>query len=471
MLNAGKLENIKLEMMILDIDILVLIQVYFPTSDAENDAIEEVYSGLEELCKLAKGEDNLIIMGDWNAIVGEGAFGLGTINERGDRLVDFCKQHDMTITNTFQNIHRRKRYTWKMPGDIGRYQIDYIIVRKRFRNQVHRCKTYPGADVNSDHNLLMMKCNVVYKKLTRRNQTTRKYDLRMLKDNTINTVYTSYTNEKLKLNPLLPSDTTEGKWNKMKDAIHNAASNTLKRNSPEPRKAWINDNIIRDIEERRKYKNAKDNHGIRRYKELKNKINKEATFAREKWLEDKCQGVEQLLRNNSLDQAFNIIKKFFRGKKKLNSRLRDIDGNLILDNDKIVTRWKQHLEALYQEGEAASLNNNNNPMQGEVILRDEFNRTLKLMKTGKATGTDDIAMELIQNASTELQDELFKLVNDIYTIGEIPKDFKESIIIPIPKKATADKCNEFRTKSVMAHAAKIQGRRTSKNFICQTNDS
>lgn len=77
------------------------------------------------------------------------------------------------------------------------------------------------------------------------------------------------------------------------------------------------------------------------------------------------------------------------------------------------------------------------------------------MKTGKAAGTDGIAMELIQNASTELQYELFKLVNDIFTTGEIPKDFKESIIVPIPKKATADKCNEFRTISLMAYAAKI----------------
>lgn len=53
-----------------------------------------------------------------------------------------------------------------MPGDIRRYQINYIIVRKRYKNQVHRCKIYPGNDVNSDHNLLMMKYNVVYKKLT-----------------------------------------------------------------------------------------------------------------------------------------------------------------------------------------------------------------------------------------------------------------------------------------------------------------
>lgn len=162
---------------------IVLIQVYFPTSDVDDDDIEEVYSGLEEHYKLAKGEDNLIIMGDWNSIVGEcadsqevRAFGLATRNERGDRPINFCRRYDMTITNTFQNIHRRKRYTWKIPGDIRRYQIDYIILRKRFRNQEHRCKTYPGANVNSDHNLLIMKYNVLYEKLTQIIQKTRKYD-------------------------------------------------------------------------------------------------------------------------------------------------------------------------------------------------------------------------------------------------------------------------------------------------------
>ncbi|VVC25399.1 Endonuclease/exonuclease/phosphatase [Cinara cedri] len=294
--------------------------------------LEEVYADLKKLCKLAKREDNLIIMGDWNAIVGEGAvdqevdaFELGTRNERGDRLVDFCKQHDMTIHNTFQNIHCRKRYTWKMPGDIKRYWgrgsgIKYI-------------------------------------------------DAKHIQALTLYILH----QQKIKIKPL-PSDTTEDKWNKIKDAIHDAASNTLKRNSPEPRKPWINDNIIRDIEERRKYKNDKDNHGIRRYKEFKNKINIEATFAREKWLEGK--------------------------KTKLKSRIRVVDGNLILDNDKIATRWKQYLDAPGIP-ERRSLNNNNNPdILGEVILRDEFNKTLNLMKTGKAADIDDIAIELIQNACT-----------------------------------------------------------------------
>jgi exonuclease III len=97
---------------------IVVIQVYFPTTEAEENEIEEMYARLEELCKLAKRSDNLIIIGHWNAVIGEGADrqvvgadGLGTRNEKGERLVDFYKQYDLVITNTYQNIHRRKRYT------------------------------------------------------------------------------------------------------------------------------------------------------------------------------------------------------------------------------------------------------------------------------------------------------------------------------------------------------------------------
>lgn len=77
------------------------------------------------------------------------------------------------------------------------------------------------------------------------------------------------------------------------------------------------------------------------------------------------------------------------------------------------------------------------------------------MKICKADGIENIAIELIQKASTELQDELFKLVNNIYALGEIPEDFKEIIIISISKKATSNKFNEFRVINVMVHADKI----------------
>lgn len=111
-------------------------------------------------------------MSDWNVVVGEekvnnvtGAFGLGRRNERGERLLEFCAKHNLIITNTCFDHCRRRRYTWKMPGDINRYQIDYIMVKNRFKNQVKESRSYPEADIDSDHNLVMMKRELKFKRI------------------------------------------------------------------------------------------------------------------------------------------------------------------------------------------------------------------------------------------------------------------------------------------------------------------
>jgi len=61
------------------------------------------------------------------------------------------------ITNTFFKHHPRRLYTWKSPGDVHRNQIDFITIKKRYRNTVKNAITYPGADMNSDHNPVVVK--------------------------------------------------------------------------------------------------------------------------------------------------------------------------------------------------------------------------------------------------------------------------------------------------------------------------
>ena len=64
---------------------------------------------------------NAIVMGDFNSIVGEEStdkvVGLGRKNERGKMLIDFCKQHDLVVMNTWFKKRKTKLYTWKSPGD------------------------------------------------------------------------------------------------------------------------------------------------------------------------------------------------------------------------------------------------------------------------------------------------------------------------------------------------------------------
>lgn len=129
------------------------------------------YEHISEVIEMTKEKTNIIILGDWNVVVGEtkehgvtGMFGLGKRNLRGVRLIKYCKERNLIITNTMFSQPKRRRYTWTMPGERSRYQIDYILVRNRYKNQVKKCKSNPGADINSDHNIVVMDTNLSLKR-------------------------------------------------------------------------------------------------------------------------------------------------------------------------------------------------------------------------------------------------------------------------------------------------------------------
>ena len=75
-----------------------VIQVYAPTSNAEEAEVERFYAGLQDLLELTPKKRHLFIIGDWNAKVGSqdipgvtGKFGLGVQNEAGQGLREFCQ--------------------------------------------------------------------------------------------------------------------------------------------------------------------------------------------------------------------------------------------------------------------------------------------------------------------------------------------------------------------------------------------
>ena len=75
----------------------MVIQVYAPTSNAEEGEVEWFYEDLQDLLELTPKKDALFIIGDWKAKVGSqeipgvtGKFGLGAQNEAGQRLIEVC---------------------------------------------------------------------------------------------------------------------------------------------------------------------------------------------------------------------------------------------------------------------------------------------------------------------------------------------------------------------------------------------
>ena len=94
---------------------ITVIQVYAPTSNAEEAVVEWFYEDLRDLLELTPKKDVLFIIGDWNAKVGSqeipgvtDKFGLGVQKEAGQRLTEFCQQNALFIANTLFQQHKRQ---------------------------------------------------------------------------------------------------------------------------------------------------------------------------------------------------------------------------------------------------------------------------------------------------------------------------------------------------------------------------
>ena len=92
---------------------ITVIQVYAPTSNAEEAEVEQFYEDLQDLLELTPKKDVLFIIGDWNAKVKSqetpgvtGKFGLRVQNEAGQRLIEFCQENTLVIQTPSSNNTR-----------------------------------------------------------------------------------------------------------------------------------------------------------------------------------------------------------------------------------------------------------------------------------------------------------------------------------------------------------------------------
>ena len=151
---------------------ITVIQVYVPTSNVEDAEVERFYEDLQDFLELTPKKVVLFIIGDGNTKVGSqeipgvtDKFGLAVQNESGKRLMEFCQENALVITNTLFQQHKRRLYTWTSPDGRHQNQIDYILCSQRDRSSIQWAKTRLEADCGSDHELLIAKFRLKLKKV------------------------------------------------------------------------------------------------------------------------------------------------------------------------------------------------------------------------------------------------------------------------------------------------------------------
>ena len=101
-------------------------------------------------------------MPNWKGVVGR--YSMRATNERGEKALEFAERHKLVIAifiTQYLNTNDSNMVTWHAPNGQS-YQIDFIMFSNKLKSctQMKGTRTFPGADVGSDHDLVMMRIKI-----------------------------------------------------------------------------------------------------------------------------------------------------------------------------------------------------------------------------------------------------------------------------------------------------------------------
>lgn len=444
---------------------LNVIQVYAPTSSSTQDEIETFYGDLIKTISKCPNRELLYVIGDFNAKVGNtrdddhwstvtGGYGLGETNERGEMLLEFCAENNLVISNTCFKHHPRRLYTWRSPDGRTKNQIDYIIVKRRWKSAVKDVKTYPGMDCGSDHNALIAEVSLKLRKPPKKTYSNNKWDL--LTNNTYceraTAALTTITSEHT-LNY-----TADELWTRMKNKLEETAEH-LRRDKTSPNKPWISQPTWTLIQERQIVKagGIRDNNDIGKYNRLTKDINKALNEDKNTYITSICLQIEKHKHQNEPKDLFKKVNVLTRSFSPKYLSIEDEQGNILTLKSDILNRWQQYCKTLMSTSEDQNGTQIEEPVEEmePPILKCEVEAALRKLANGKSPGSDGIVAEMLRTTGDAGVLVLLEICEKIWTTCQWPSDWTKSIYIPLHKKGSKQQCANYRTISLISHGSKI----------------
>ena len=170
----------------------------------------------------------VMIIGDLNARVGnDHTIGQGILgryngdeplNNNGDMLLNLCIQNQLLIGNTLFNHKKIHKITFEGDGRDVSSTIDYFIYSKEIRKRIRDVKVIRGAELNTDHRLLVAETRFRKPRINKKRFYERiKYE-ELRKDEKKNT-YQENLDIRFKATPLYKEKDVELKWQLFKKIL------------------------------------------------------------------------------------------------------------------------------------------------------------------------------------------------------------------------------------------------------------
>ena len=193
------------------------------------------------------------------------------------------------------------------------------------------------------------------------------------------------------------------------------------------------------------------------HKEKQRKVKHLCRRDKGKYIHELCIKLEEEHSTGNSKGLFQVVKKLNSRFRPRSSAIKDKNGILLTEEQEIKNRWLQYVKDLFEKGESTEQQYNwedkNNKEQETLV--EEVDRAIKRISNNIAAGIDEIPIELVKNEGKYTVKTMHKLFCLIWNMGKWSKARCKAVYVSIPKKRDLQRCENYRTISLISHISKI----------------
>ena len=369
---------------------------------------------------------------------------------------------NISISNTFFKHKLIHKTTWTSPDGNTKNEIDYICISTRRRSSLLDVRSYRGADVGSDHNMVIGKFCLKLKKV-KLASTIRPYAIGKLQYKDMSEKYHKEVVNRFQL--LDDVEDLEEQWKLFMQAVKDSAETVLGRRRGTNKERWISDNSWDLTDKCKVAKSRRDQARTRQkwtdedleFRNLDKRVKISCHNDKKKWLENKAAEAQHAADINDSKTLYRIVRELSGTRSGSDNPIKAKDGTTLASSGEQAKRWTEHFAEVLNQPVPATLfefNQQEAAQQLDVSVADftvqEVIKAIAKQKNNKAAGVDEIPTELLKHGQDELAEKLTNVFNTIWHIEDVPDDWQQGVILPLPKKGCLSDCNNWRGITLMS---------------------
>ena len=120
--------------------------------------------------------------------------------------------------------------------------------------------------------------------------------------------------------------------------------------------------------------------------------------------------------------------------------VKDKNGATIIHKERVKERWAEHFENVQTEKQWQEKDKGNQAVCDtlevvqDLFCEEELETVLKGLKNNKTPSADSLVNEFLKYGGSEIENKLLKVMNILFEKGELPNDFRKTLVKPLYMK-------------------------------------